>query len=47
MISVKSWKEKAKQLKTDTYALYLAYKDPRVPWYAKVFIAIISSVASF
>ncbi len=31
---------KAEQLKTDTYALYLAYKDPRVPWYAKVFVAI-------
>jgi len=45
MISVKSWKEKAKQLKTDTYALYLAYKDPRIPWYAKVFIAIIVGYA--
>jgi len=45
MISVKSWKEKAKQLKTDTYVLYLAYKDPRVPWYVKVFIAIIVGYA--
>lgn len=45
MISVKSWKEKAKQLKTDTYALYLAYKDPRIPWYTKVFIAIIVGYA--
>jgi len=45
MISVKSWKEKAKQLKTDTYALYLAYKDPRTPWYTKVFIAIIVGYA--
>jgi len=45
MRSVKSWKEKAKQLKTDTYALYLAYKDPRVPWYAKVFIAAIVAYA--
>ncbi len=41
MISVKSWKEKGKQLKTDISTLYLAYKDLRVPWYAKVFIAII------
>jgi len=29
------WKERARELKTETYALYLAVKDPRVPWYAK------------
>lgn len=28
-----------RRLKTDTYVLYLSYKDPRVPWYAKVIIA--------
>ena len=32
---LKSW---AKQLKQEIYTLYLAYKDPRVPWYAKAFI---------
>ncbi|MCC6904486.1 MAG: DUF1232 domain-containing protein [Anaerolineae bacterium] len=26
----------ARQLKAETYALYLAYRDPRVPWYARV-----------
>ena len=31
-------KEKVKHLKSETYMLYLAYKDPRVPWYAKAFI---------
>lgn len=31
--------KKANRLKRNTYALYLAYKDPRVPWYAKIFIA--------
>lgn len=31
------WKEKEKKLKQKIYALYLAYKDPRVPWYAKIF----------
>jgi uncharacterized membrane protein YkvA (DUF1232 family) len=41
MINVKRWKEKAKQLKTDTYALYLAYRHPGVPWYAKLFTALI------
>jgi len=39
VLSIKSWKEKAKQLKTDIHVLYLAYKDPRVPWYAKALIA--------
>jgi uncharacterized membrane protein YkvA (DUF1232 family) len=32
-----SWKHRAKQLKMETYGLYLAYKDPRTPWYAKIF----------
>lgn len=31
------WKQWAKRLKKETYTLYLAYKDPRTPWYAKVF----------
>lgn len=30
-----------KNLKTETYALYLAFRDPRTPWYAKIFIAVI------
>lgn len=33
------WKKRAKDLKRETYALYLAYRDPRVPWYAKVVCA--------
>ena len=44
-MSIKSWKEKVKQLKTDTYTLYLAYKDPRVPWYAKILIAAVIGYA--
>ena len=28
-------KEPAHTLKTETYALYLAVRDPRTPWYAK------------
>ncbi len=39
------WKYKAKQLKTETYALYLAYRDPRVPWYAKLFAAAVVGYA--
>jgi uncharacterized membrane protein YkvA (DUF1232 family) len=36
-----SWKEKAKRLKTEVLALCLAIKDPRVPWYAKLLMALI------
>ncbi|MBI4731351.1 MAG: DUF1232 domain-containing protein [Chloroflexi bacterium] len=28
-------KDAAHRLKVETYALYLAYRDPRTPWYAK------------
>ena len=37
----KSWQRKAKALKKEVYALSLAVKDPRVPWYAKVFALLI------
>ncbi|MFN8459891.1 MAG: YkvA family protein [Anaerolineae bacterium] len=33
------WRRYARQLKVETYALYLAYRDPRVPWYARLFAA--------
>src|SRR3972149_3879674 len=36
-----SLRAKAKQLETETYALYLAYRDPRVPWPAKAFAAFV------
>lgn len=39
MINIKPLKEEMRRLRTDTYVLYLSYKDPRVPWYAKVIIA--------
>ena len=38
---LEKWKTRARQLKTETYALYLAYKHPGVPWYAKVFSALV------
>ena len=34
---LKVLKNNAKLLKTEVYAIYLAYKDPRVPWYARIF----------
>ena len=41
MGAVERWKRRVRQLKTETYAIYLAYKSPRVPWYAKVLIAFV------
>lgn len=41
----RAWKEKAKEIRADTYALYLAYRDPRVPWYAKLFAACVVGYA--
>jgi uncharacterized membrane protein YkvA (DUF1232 family) len=38
-------KASAEQLKADTYALYLASKDPRVPWYAKLLVGLIVAYA--
>jgi uncharacterized membrane protein YkvA (DUF1232 family) len=35
------WKKWARRLKTETYALYFAYQDPRVPWYAKFLTAFV------
>lgn len=40
-----NWRGRARQLKTEIYALYLAYHDPRVPWYARVFIAAVVAYA--
>lgn len=35
---LKNW---AGCLKKETYALYFAYRDPRIPWYAKLFVAFV------
>ena len=34
------WKDRAKQLRNDIYALYFAYRHPKTPWYAKLVIAL-------
>ncbi len=38
---LEQWKQKARQLKLEIYAIYLAYRDPRVPWYARIFAACV------
>ena len=45
MSVIASLKQKGKQLRNEVYTLYLAYKDPRVPWYAKAFMAAIVGYA--
>jgi uncharacterized membrane protein YkvA (DUF1232 family) len=40
-----NWKRRAQRLKAEVYALYLAYRDPRVPWYAKVLAACVVGYA--
>ncbi|NWF60660.1 MAG: DUF1232 domain-containing protein [Fischerella sp.] len=39
------WKQQVKKLKKETYAIALACKDSRVPWYAKVLAAIVVTYA--
>ncbi len=38
-------RERANHLKLWTYALYLAYRDPRVPWHARLFALAVVSYA--
>ncbi len=40
-----TWRERARELKRETYALYLAYRDPRTPWYAKLWAALVVGYA--
>jgi uncharacterized membrane protein YkvA (DUF1232 family) len=42
MNKIKTW---ARNLKKYVFVLYFAYKDSRVPWYAKVFTAIVVAYA--
>ena len=38
-------KQRARHLKAETFALYLAARDPRTPWYAKLIVAGIVAYA--
>ena len=42
---LEGWKQRARQLKTELYALYLAYRDPRVSWPARIFAACVVAYA--
>jgi uncharacterized membrane protein YkvA (DUF1232 family) len=38
-------KQRARHLKAETFALYLAARDPRTPWYARLLVAGIVAYA--
>ncbi len=38
-------KSRARLLKSEIYTLYLAYRDPRTPWYAKAWAAVVVGYA--
>ncbi len=40
-----TWKQRVRQLKKETYAIYIACKDPRVPWYARVLAGFVVAYA--
>ena len=42
---LENWKKRTAQLKTEVYALYLAYKDERTPLIARIFAAVVVAYA--
>ena len=45
MVVLEKLKQRARHLKAETFALYLAARDPRTPWYAKLLVAGIVAYA--
>lgn len=44
-VSLEKWRQRAGRLKAETFALYLAYGDPRMPLHAKLFAAFVVGLA--
>jgi len=42
---LQTWREYAQRLKAEGYAVYLACRDPRTPWYAKALAACVAGYA--
>jgi len=40
-----AWRQRARQLQRETYALFLAYRDPRVSWAARIWAACVVAYA--
>lgn len=45
MSMVQRWKRWAQHLRLQTIVLYCAYKDPKTPWYAKLWGALVVAYA--
>jgi uncharacterized membrane protein YkvA (DUF1232 family) len=43
--AVDRWKERASRIQLEMYAVYLAYRDPRVPWHARLLAACVVAYA--
>jgi uncharacterized membrane protein YkvA (DUF1232 family) len=43
---INRWKEWARTIRRDAHALYLAARDPRVPWYAKALAITVAAYAA-
>lgn len=44
-VNLRRFRAWARSIKRDVHALYLAARDPRVPWYAKLFAGAIAAYA--
>jgi uncharacterized membrane protein YkvA (DUF1232 family) len=42
---LEKWKQWARTIKRDAHALYLAARDPRVPWYANALAIAVAAYA--
>ena len=42
---IRRWRDQAARLQVELHALYLAYRHPGVPWYAKAFAACVVGYA--
>jgi len=45
VVRIDTLKQRAKELKRETLALYLAIRNPKTPWYAKAFVAVVVAYA--
>lgn len=44
-MSGKTWRHRIEALQQETYALYVAARDPRTPWYAKAVAVLVTAYA--
>ena len=45
MKAIDAWKLRARQVKVETYAIYLACRDPRTPWCARLLAVCVAGYA--